>query len=208
MSQEQAPSKFILTGNHPCLDFINTEIIQSGERVSLLTDFASLVEWVGIVRLLDPAEGAALIQRWGGTAEGQAALDQALAFRALLREMIEGMVAGQPVPPETVAEINQWLRHRVRCAHLIQDEKGFTLRSDLAFDEAIQLLALPAEAASDLLSRADFSLLKKCENPACILYFYDTTKNRARRWCSPHLCGNRMKVAAYYRRHRQQDPTG
>lgn len=30
---------------------------------------------------------------------------------------------------------------------------------------------------------------------ACILFFYDTTKNYSRRWCSMSACGNRMKVA-------------
>jgi predicted RNA-binding Zn ribbon-like protein len=33
-----------------------------------------------------------------------------------------------------------------------------------------------------------------------VLFFYDTTKNHARRWCSMAFCGNRHKVAAHYRR--------
>jgi lactoylglutathione lyase len=41
-----------------------------------------------------------------------------------------------------------------------------------------------AESAADLLTVRDLSLLRKCENPACVLFFYDTTKNDARRWCS------------------------
>jgi predicted RNA-binding Zn ribbon-like protein len=53
-----------------------------------------------------------------------------------------------------------------------------------------------------LLRMADLTLIKKCKNPACVLYFYDTTKNHARNWCSMQLCGNREKVAAYFRRKR------
>jgi predicted RNA-binding Zn ribbon-like protein len=45
--------------------------------------------------------------------------------------------------------------------------------------------------------------VKKCRNSACILFFYDMTKNHARQWCSMRLCGNRMKVAAHYRRQRR-----
>jgi predicted RNA-binding Zn ribbon-like protein len=205
MSQEQVTSKFILIGNHPCLDFINTEIIQAGERVNLLVNFADLVQWLVMVQILDSAKGEEIIKRWDRTAEGQQALEQALVFRALLRELVEGVVAGKPAPPATITEINRWLHHRIRYSQLIQADNGFVTRSVLEFDQAVQLLAPVAEAASDLLSNTDFSLLKKCENPACILYYYDTTKNRARRWCSPHLCGNRMKVAAYYRRHRQKE---
>jgi predicted RNA-binding Zn ribbon-like protein len=29
-----------------------------------------------------------------------------------------------------------------------------------------------------------------CKNQACILYFYDTTKNHRRNWCSMGICGN------------------
>jgi predicted RNA-binding Zn ribbon-like protein len=32
------------------------------------------------------------------------------------------------------------------------------------------------------------------------LYFYDTTKNHTRRWCSMTGCGNRAKAAAFYER--------
>ena len=64
----------------------------------------------------------------------------------------------------------------------------------------MQFLVLIAVAAADLLCHGDLSLVKKCDNPRCILYFYDTTKNHARRWCSMAGCGNRMKAAAHYRR--------
>jgi len=35
-----------------------------------------------------------------------------------------------------------------------------------------------AESAMDLLCDGDPTLVRKCENPACVLYFYDATKNR------------------------------
>ena len=38
------------------------------------------------------------------------------------------------------------------------------------------------------------------EGENCVRYFYDTTKNRRRRWCSMDGCGSRAKAAAYYRR--------
>lgn len=43
----------------------------------------------------------------------------------------------------------------------------------------IKLLVPIAQAAANLLSDGNFSLIKKCQNRACVLYFYDTTKNRA-----------------------------
>jgi predicted RNA-binding Zn ribbon-like protein len=58
------------------------------------------------------------------------------------------------------------------------------------------------QSASDLLCRGDLALVKRCANPACGVFFYDTLKNHTRRWCSTTECGNRMRVAAHYRRRR------
>jgi predicted RNA-binding Zn ribbon-like protein len=202
MFEEQTASKFIVIGNHACLDFVNTQIIQNGQLVDLLGDFTDLVKWLATVQVFDMARAEELARRWGGTAEGERAFEGALAFRARLREMVKGVVKGEEVEPATIAEINKRLGHRLRYPQLVQAQDGFRMTSQLDFDEAIHLLTPIAEVAGDLLCNADFSLIKKCENPECILYFYDTSKNRARRWCSMSLCGNRMKVAAYYRRRR------
>lgn len=142
------------------------------------------------------------IRRWDNTLEGQHTFERALAFRAVLREMVNQIAAAKPVSSAAIEEINKLLRYRIRYSELISRQDEFTIRSHTKFDEALHLLTLIAEAASELLCHADFALIKKCENPECILYFYDTSKNHARRWCSMSLCGNRMKAAAYYRRHR------
>jgi predicted RNA-binding Zn ribbon-like protein len=204
MLAEQAVSKFILIGNHACLDFINTQIIQNGRLVELLESFSDLAAWLAAVQVIERVKAEELARRWGGTAEGRKTLERALAFRLVLRKMIEGIVKGEAVAEAAVAEINELLRHRVRYPYLRYTQEGFQTVSRLEFDAAFQLLTPLAEAAAGLLCHADFSLIKKCENPDCILYFYDTSKNHARRWCSMSLCGNRLKVAAYYRRRRGQ----
>lgn len=40
--------------------------------------------------------------------------------------------------------------------------------------------------------------IKQCAHPHCILWFYDTSKNGARRWHSMTTCGNRAKAARHY----------
>jgi predicted RNA-binding Zn ribbon-like protein len=187
------------------LDFINTQIIQGGQLVDLLENFADLVGWLAAVQVLDMTQAEEAIQRWDNTLEGQYTFERALAFRAVLREMVKQIVAGKPVSSAAIEEINTLLRYRIRYSELISRQDELTIRWHAKFDEAVHLLTLIAEAASELLCHADLALIKKCENPECILYFYDTSKNHTRRWCSMSLCGNRMKVAAYYRRHRH-DP--
>ncbi|MEU7800845.1 CGNR zinc finger domain-containing protein [Micromonospora arborensis] len=53
----------------------------------------------------------------------------------------------------------------------------------------------------DLL-RQQPTRIRRCGNPACVLYFYDTSRNSARRWCSMDGCGGRAKAARHYQRHR------
>ena len=191
-----------MIANHLCLDFINTQIVQGGQLVDLLGNFSDLVGWLAAVQVLDATQAEEAIRRWDNTLEGQHVFGHALAFRSVLREMVKQIVAGKPVSPVAVEEINKPLCYHIRYSEVIQGPDRFTTSSHTEFDEAVHVLTPIAEAASDLLCHADFSLIKKCENPECILYFYDTSKNHARRWCSMSMCGNRMKVAAYYRRHR------
>ena len=83
---------------------------------------------------------------------------------------------------------------------------SITAAIDKAVDRgAMVLLREYVEFWTRLLSEGDPALLRKCQNPRCILYFYDTTKNHRRRWCSMAGCGNRAKVAAFYQRNRSGD---
>ncbi|AYM42725.1 CGNR zinc finger domain-containing protein [Mycobacteroides chelonae] len=55
-------------------------------------------------------------------------------------------------------------------------------------------------AADNLLTLLSDSpdRIKQCAHPHCVLFFYDTSKNGARRWHSMATCGNRAKAARHY----------
>ena len=195
--------KFPMVGNHRCLDFVNTELIEQGRRVDLLQDFADLVGWLEQAQVLGVAQAKQILRRWGRTSKAAEALSQALAFRRVLREMTDGIVRGDRPSVDALGRINAVLRHHAVDVALVRTRNGFERRLLFRPKEPIHLLVPVAESASDLLCHGDLALILKCENPRCILYFYDTTKNHARRWCSMTVCGNRMKVAAHYRRRRR-----
>jgi predicted RNA-binding Zn ribbon-like protein len=204
MGEPKPDIPFLFVGNHRCLDFLNTQLVLNERPVDLLATFSDLVTWLVQVHLLTEEEAKKIERQWGRQATGTQTLEQARAFRVTLREMVERIASGRPVPQAAIEAINDLLRYRVGCSQLIRRsgkfERGFQAESQ----DANQLLGLLAEAASNLLCTCDFSLIKKCQNPACVLFFYDTTKNHARHWCSMSLCGNRSKVAAHYRRHRSK----
>ncbi|XVQ11571.1 CGNR zinc finger domain-containing protein [Spirillospora sp. CA-255316] len=63
-------------------------------------------------------------------------------------------------------------------------------------------VALGQIAAVAVTATADgtWQRLRVCPAPDCQWVFYDQSRPGRARWCSPHLCGNRMKTQAYRRR--------
>ncbi|HXT67918.1 MAG TPA: ABATE domain-containing protein [Nitrospiraceae bacterium] len=202
MNRVSATRPFLFVGNHPCLDFINTELILDGRRTDILEERADVIEWLIRAKLLNANEGKGIAARLG-QAEGVRLLSKAKAFRMVLREMAEQIVARKPVPQSVIATINRLLSQRPGYPQLLRTTGRVERHFYSSTHGPSQFLALLAEAASDLLCTKDLPLVKKCRNQACILFFYDTTKNHARQWCSMSICGNRMKVAAHYRRQRR-----
>ena len=193
---------FLFLANQPCLDFINTDLVMNGQPTDLLSSFQDLVAWLVQAGLLTEKDAARI--EGGGGHDAMETLKQAKAFRRTMRDMAERLAARKPVPQAALDLINELLRHRLGHAQVIRRSRMFERRYEAGFEHANQVLGLLAEAASDLLCACDLSLVKQCQNPACVLFFYDTTKNHARHWCSMDLCGNRSKVAAHYRRHRKR----
>jgi predicted RNA-binding Zn ribbon-like protein len=203
MDKPKRQPEFLFLGNHPCLDFINTELLIKGRMTDLLETFGDLVTWLIESRTLLKKEADAATRALTPDQKAMA-LAQAKAFRARMREMVQQIAQRGGVPKAAVTAINELLRPCVGYRELVPS--GATAFKEIFFpssDKKEALLASLATSASEVLCSADLALIKKCKNPACILYFYDTTKNHARNWCSMQLCGNREKVAAYFRRQRQ-----
>ena len=197
--QHRVPFFFI--ANQACLDFINTDLVMNGQPTDLLSSLQDLVAWLIQAGLLTEKDAKEIEGK--GSRDEMETLKLAKAFRRTMRDMAERLAAHKPVPQAALDLINQLLRHRVGYAQVTRRSGTFERRYETGFEDANQVLGLLAEGASDLLCACDLSLVKKCQNPACVLFFYDTTKNHARHWCSMNLCGNRSKVAAHYRRHRK-----
>ena len=58
-------------------------------------------------------------------------------------------------------------------------------------------LARIVAAATTARIKGSWPRLKVCPADTCRYAFYDTSRNRSRRWCSMDVCGNRSKVKAF-----------
>jgi|SRR5579871_20690 len=199
--------RFIMIGGLACLDFIDTAPLGSPARIEALHDFGDLLAWLYKERLVAASECRRGRQRWDAGHAARRAFARALVLRRTLRETVERILAHRSVAKPAIAAIGDVLAKMTGHWELTKRKTGFVLKFRSRFGHPDRFLGPIAESACDLLCNRDWSRLKRCANPACGLYFYDSTRNHRRRWCSMKTCGNRMKVAAFYRRQRAARPS-
>ena len=184
------PSEPYVLADDPVLNMLNTLAIIDGVQWDFWQVDADVARW--LVRLEWAQEGSL-----PGFEEG-ALLKAARELREVIRELVAARKNGQAGTP---AALNSFLRKAVSHPQLVWPACGAPLLERQRKQQtAEQFLSPIAEAAANLLVAGDFSLIRRCEHPECILRFYDRTKAHKRRWCSMALCGNRHKVAEFRRR--------
>ena len=193
---------FLFVGNHLALDFLNTKPILEGEPTELLADTEALERWLIASAIITSRRDRALVRGWRKSREADALVRKLIAFRERLRAAVLRLEGGS-LPGDTfLAEVNMLLKEHPQRAHV--SKHGSQLGLSLCFEPRCpdDVWAPIAAATADLLSRIEPSRIRKCEAASCVVHFYDTSKKGSRRWCSMNICGNKLKVAAYQRRHR------
>lgn len=178
-----------LHGDHPALDLMNTLATVDGVPVERWHGDAEVLDWLR--RTLGPE-----VELPDRAPAGL--LAAARALRERLRRLVQ---ARKDEGRVDVKALNELLARAPRQLLLREEEDG-TLRIARRHGGAANdaLLAPVVEAAARLLAEPRFELVKRCENPACTLWFFDRSKSHQRRWCSMGLCGNRHKVASFRKR--------
>jgi predicted RNA-binding Zn ribbon-like protein len=180
-----SPLDFV--GDHPALNLINTLQMVGSELTDTWQSDEDVAAWIVREGLRDTPPST--------TWPGGALLGKARNLREIARKAVEARKAKKTLPLD---ELNGFLEHSV--SHCVLSAKS---RINLHFERVYgqktveQYLAPVAESVGELLSHADFDLVRHCEGEQCVLWFYDRTKAHRRRWCSPQACGNRAKVAAF-----------
>lgn len=198
------PIPFLYDGNLLCVDLVNTRPVLDGATVDLLPDFPELVGWLEGAGVLTAAEAGAMTTEWTGTTEARQAMDLATELREAVKSVVDHILAGQPVGDAPVDVINRALGVGPSVGELFRDGDRFRRRRRPTGTGPSAPLSAVADSAATLLADLDWARLGQCADPACVLYFYDTSKNRARRWCSMERCGNRAKVGAYREARRER----
>lgn len=189
-------SEFFWVGNHPGVDLFNTAAANdSGEPIELLDGFDALARWLGKTQLVAPND-----VRTVPAHQRPQLLQWARRLRDTGRQVVNRDAAREVDDrclDAIVAEVP------VRLAHSRVSGGRTPPIEAMTPDDRIRLaLALAVLDAVSL----DRSRVRRCGRQGCVLLFFDTSKNSTRRWCDMAVCGNRVKAATHYERHRLDAP--
>ncbi len=188
----------LFVGDHLAVDLLNTRAVPGGVEVEWVADGRDLAAWLAAAGLAVPPAG-------------RSQMDAAAAAVRALREAFRRFVdrhAGRPLTAAAADELGPV--NALLAADDAYRQVGPGGGPPLAWHRhrraprsaAVAVLLPLADAIGDLVTTADFSLVRRCHGHGCTLHFLDRTKSHARRWCSMAGCGNRAKAAAHRARSR------
>ncbi|MFD3354891.1 CGNR zinc finger domain-containing protein [Streptomyces fradiae] len=170
-----------LVGEPVSLDLLNTRWVQDGAPRDLLTDTTGLAVWLA---------STGLDARFRADA---VTLDHVHEAREALAAAVDA-----PGDPRGAARVDAVLDHgRIRATLTAEGPGEEAEFADPAWGPAWTA----ARDYLDLLRRAP-DRIRACAHEACVLHFFDTSRNGTRRWCSMAACGNRAKASRHYARSR------
>ena len=184
MRSRPAHHKLDFIGDHLAINFINT--LRAVEPFEVFQTDEDVMDWLRRAGVSTPQPPA----NW----PTGALVENARHLRKVALKAVEARKAGKRA---SLAQLNSFLEHSNSHPQLVRRKSKIEIDKIYSRGTVEEFLAPIAESVADLLANGDFELIRRCEGGTCVLWFYDRTKAHRRRWCSPSVCGNRAKVAAF-----------
>jgi predicted RNA-binding Zn ribbon-like protein len=184
--------------------------------MELAFDLINSEEWYGrgpqgrVDHVAGPEGLAGFLGRWGFAdvdAPTPAQRKQLLRLRATLRRMVTALAGGNAPSGDDLDDFGRFLASPALRRRVRPEGSGYRLDLAPVRRDWTWVLSEIASSFAQLLVEGERERIKLCDNPECRWAFYDTTKNRRRRWCDPTECGNLFKVRQFRARQRAEQST-
>ncbi|MFQ5645264.1 MAG: CGNR zinc finger domain-containing protein [Thiogranum sp.] len=193
-----------------CLDFANTADWHASDHPEEgLNSYSDLVSWAQQVGVLADHQARQLLQAAAGRpVEAAAVLERAIALREAIYRIFSAVASGQPPQTADVVILNVGLSEALVQLRVTQTANSFAWEwadDENAFD---RMLWPVVRSAAELLTSKELNRAGQCaDDRGCGVLFFDTSRNRSRRWCTMKDCGNRAKAQRHYKRKRTAGPS-
>jgi predicted RNA-binding Zn ribbon-like protein len=194
----------VLSAGKLCLEFANTLNWHASESpVESLYSYGDLLNWAEGIGMRSPESA---LQLRAQAAAQPALAEQIYTWAIELREAIYRIfvaIAGARDPsPQDLALLNEALPHAYTLPELVAEGSKYSVHWRGDATNLDGLLWPIVRSAARLLTDGEHSRIGQCEDDrGCGYLFYDTSRNRSRRWCDMGSCGNRAKSQRHYARH-------
>jgi predicted RNA-binding Zn ribbon-like protein len=158
-----------------------------------LVDFLNSRPYAGMPDKLDDPGSVERVLRPFGQDNGEPSV-QRLELARAVREDLIGLI-GTDDPADAAAD---WAAYSGRTSS-ITFQRDFSTPGQVALRQVTgdAVVGRITSHVATLIGEGNWTRLHLCANDICREVFYDTTRNRSRRWHSYEFCGNRANVAAY-----------
>ncbi|WP_044339333.1 CGNR zinc finger domain-containing protein [Rossellomorea aquimaris] len=195
---------YMMVGERLCMDFINTVSWRESaeKRRDWFTSYPELVDWSVHAEVLTAQQSQNLLIEAGeNPSQAEETLKQAIELREVMYRIFKSISQKNSPNEEDLKRFNEYVSTFYRSLQVIPDEDQFTLKFNHPEKNLDAMLPPILQSAVDLLvSKNELERVKQCEGDPCGWLFFDTSRNRSRRWCSMADCGNRAKVRRFYQK--------
>jgi predicted RNA-binding Zn ribbon-like protein len=184
-----------LYGGRLCLDFANTVEPREAEPYrDTLGSYADLVRWAHDLGTLDHATATRLLRTAADHPDAAAtSFATAITLREATYRTFAAIAHGAAPAAADLEALQQAYAEAMRHAHL---QPGSDQLAWAWEDDQLDRAWWPvARSAVELATAGPLDRVKQCAGSGgCGWLFYDTSKNRIRRWCSMGECGSQTKA--------------
>ncbi|MGG3915858.1 CGNR zinc finger domain-containing protein [Rossellomorea vietnamensis] len=193
---------YTMVGERLCMDFINTVSWRESteKRRDWFTSYAKLVDWSVHAEVLTVQQAQDLLgEAEKNPSKAEEVLNQAIELREVMYRLFKSISMKTSPNDQDLVRFNESVSHFYQSLQVIQDENQFTLKF-IQTDKNLDTMLPPIlqSAVNLLISKNELERVKQCEGDPCGWLFFDTSRNKSRRWCSMADCGNRAKVRRFY----------
>jgi len=203
MQKNTFEARFKTKTGRLCLDFTNTvDWHASAHPEETLSTYGDLLRWAEGARILPPDKARSFL---AASQEKPALAGSALAQAVELREAIYRILSSEARGGEGAADdlsvLNKAVASSISNARLEKSDGGFDWNWTLSPSRLDSILWPVAWSAAGLLTSEAIERVGECDDEkGCGWLFFDTSRNRSRRWCDMRDCGNRAKSRRHYRK--------
>jgi predicted RNA-binding Zn ribbon-like protein len=184
-----------------CLDFANTLDWHASEHpIEKLVTYEDFLAWSNRIGLLSDRI-ARQLKNVAGQQPMQAAavIERAHTLREAIYAIFVDYSLGETPHKTDLDTVNTALADMLSRSRLVKNDHGFEWAWGGAEDDLDQMLWWIIQSATDILTSDELQRVGQCaDDRGCGWLFFDTSKNRTRRWCDMRGCGNRAKARRYY----------